>query len=122
VITEQIIMMKAWAVTEIGPATNLKVVELPKPVAGGRDLLIKLVAAATNPIDCKKRSTNFGAGPVGAPAVQGWDGCGVVEAVGERGESLIPTLNFPVSRFQVGDEVFFAGDVSRPGCNSEYAR
>jgi zinc-binding alcohol dehydrogenase family protein len=39
----------------------------------------------------------------------GWDAAGVVEAVGEA-----------VSLFAPGDEVYYAGSIVRPGCNSQY--
>eukprot|EP01127_Copromyxa_protea_P000492 TRINITY_DN10408_c0_g1_i1.p1 TRINITY_DN10408_c0_g1~~TRINITY_DN10408_c0_g1_i1.p1 ORF type:complete len:352 (-),score=81.61 TRINITY_DN10408_c0_g1_i1:50-1069(-) len=104
--------MKAWAITEYGPSSNLKLVDLPKPVPRDRDLLVKVVAVATNPIDYKKRSNWGNLDPTGkptGPAIQGWDGAGVVEAVGSK-----------VQKFKVGDEVFFAGDISRQGCHAEY--
>ena len=43
------------------------------------------------------------------PRVIGYDTSGVVEAVGED-----------VSLFKVGDEVFYAGDITRSGSNAEY--
>lgn len=82
--------MKAWAITEYGPSSNLKVVELEKPTPRDRDLLVKLVAVATNPIDYKKRSNWANLDPSGkpnGPTIQGWDGAGVVEAVGSKGKS-----------------------------------
>jgi NADPH2:quinone reductase len=41
--------------------------------------------------------------------VLGWDAAGTVVAAGKD-----------VSLFNVGDEVYYAGDVTRPGCNSEF--
>jgi zinc-binding alcohol dehydrogenase family protein len=43
-----------------------------------------------------------------APKVLGWDAAGVVEAVGPG-----------VTMFRPGDEVWYAGDITRAGCNSE---
>ncbi len=79
--------------------------ELPEPVPGPHDLLVRIEAVAVNPIDTKLRAA---VGPGAAPKQLGWDGAGVVSAVGER-----------VSRFRVGDPVMFAGDAGRAGCNAE---
>jgi len=100
--------MKAWGITEFGPATNLKVVDAKKPTPGDRDLLVKMSAVATNPIDYKIRS---GAIPsqIVEVGIQGWDGSGTVQEVGAK-----------VQRFKVGDEVYFSGNVFRPGCHAEY--
>jgi len=107
--------MKAFAVTEYKPAGDLsalKEVSLPKPTATSHDLLVKVKAVATNPIDYKVLA-NLGNPDApfdkDGPLVVGWDASGVVEAVGED-----------TSLFKVGDEVFFAGDVHRPGCFAEY--
>ncbi|KAF0654503.1 zinc-binding alcohol dehydrogenase family protein [Cyanobium sp. Copco_Reservoir_LC18] len=79
--------------------------ELPEPVPGPHDLLVRIEAVAVNPIDTKLRA----AVGVGDPPRQlGWDAAGVVAAVGER-----------VGRFRVGDAVMFAGDAGRAGCNAE---
>ncbi|TAN50798.1 MAG: zinc-binding alcohol dehydrogenase family protein [Methylococcaceae bacterium] len=79
--------------------------ELPTPEPGPGDLLVRIEAVAVNPIDTKLRGS-VAAGA--APKVLGWDAAGVVLAVGEA-----------VTGFQPGDEVFYAGDVLRPGCNAE---
>ncbi len=79
--------------------------ELPEPVPGPHDLLVRIEAVAVNPIDTKLRAA-VGAGD--PPRQLGWDAAGVVAATGER-----------VSRFQAGDPVMFAGDAGRAGCNAE---
>jgi zinc-binding alcohol dehydrogenase family protein len=78
---------------------------LPEPTPGPHDLLVRIEAVAVNPIDTKLRAA---VGPGMAPKQLGWDGAGVVAAVGEQ-----------VSRFQAGDPVMFAGDAGRAGCNAE---
>lgn len=81
--------------------------ELPKPTATGRDLLVKVNAISVNPVDTKIRSS---AGPAeGQYKVLGWDAVGEVTAVGED-----------VEHYQVGDKVWYAGDISRSGTNAEY--
>ena len=81
--------------------------ELPKPSPAGRDLLVKVEAISVNPVDTKRRMDPAKADT--QPRVLGWDAAGTVAAVGDK-----------VSFFSVGDPVYYAGDVTRPGCNSEY--
>ena len=84
--------------------------ELPSPELRPHDLLVRVEAVAVNPVDTKVRA---GVAPGGPPRLLGWDGCGVVEALGEA-------LVKDGSRFQPGDAVIFAGDVSRAGCQAEF--
>ncbi len=79
-----------------------------KPEPGPHDLLVRVKAVAVNPVDTKIRAA-LGEGPVDPPRILGWDAAGVVEAVGAA-----------VGDFSPGDEVFYAGDVTRPGCNAEF--
>jgi len=78
-------------------------IEQPKPAPGGHDLLVKVEAISVNPVDTKQRKVDSP-----APRVLGWDAAGTVEAVGPE-----------VTLFKPGDEVYYAGDVTRPGANSE---
>ncbi len=88
-------------------APSLVDIELPKPSPGGRDLLVKVEAVSVNPVDTKRR---LDAGNADSqPRVLGWDAAGTIEATG-RDATL----------FKAGDEVYYAGDVTRPGCNSEF--
>jgi NADPH:quinone reductase len=82
-------------------------VELPKPVPTGRDILVKVEAVSVNPVDYKVRAPK--ATVESAPRVLGWDAAGVVEAVGPD-----------ATLFKPGDAVFYAGDITRAGSNSEY--
>jgi NADPH2:quinone reductase len=81
--------------------------ELPKPEPAGRDLLVRVEAVSVNPVDTKVRASAKAARAT--PLVLGWDAAGVVDSVG-------PTA----SRFKPGDQVYYAGDITRPGSNSEY--
>lgn len=91
----------------IGRDDALLELELPRPSPGARDLLVRIKAVSVNPVDIKVRAS---AAPLdGAPKLLGWDAAGIVEAVGAE-----------VTSFQPGDEVFYAGDISRPGTNAEY--
>ena len=78
-------------------------IELPDPVPAGRDLLVKVEAVSVNPVDTKQRKLGSA-----TPKVLGWDAAGIVQAVGPQ-----------VSLFKPGDAVYYAGDVTRPGCDSE---
>jgi zinc-binding alcohol dehydrogenase family protein len=81
-------------------------IELPAPVASGHDLLVEVKAISVNPVDVKIRANV--APPEGEAKVIGWDAAGVVKAVGPD-----------VTLFKVGDEVWYAGDLTRAGTNSE---
>ncbi|MBB3118605.1 zinc-binding alcohol dehydrogenase family protein [Pseudoduganella violacea] len=81
-------------------------IELPAPVAGGRDLLVEVKAISVNPVDTKIRRNV--APPAGELKVLGWDAVGIVKAVGPE-----------ASLFRPGDEVWYAGALNRPGANSE---
>ncbi|CAG9258991.1 Zinc-type alcohol dehydrogenase-like protein [Paraburkholderia unamae] len=82
-------------------------VELPTPVPAGHDVLVRVEAVSVNPVDYKVRAPK--ATVESAPRVLGWDAAGVVEAVGPE-----------VTLFKPGDAVFYAGDITRAGSNSEY--
>ena len=79
-------------------------IELPQPAPTGRDLLVKVEAVSVNPVDTKQRKMGSE-----KPRVLGWDAAGTVAAVGAE-----------ASLFKVGDAVYYAGDVTRAGCNSEF--
>ena len=102
--------MKAIGYIKNLPITDdasLTDIELEQPVATGQDLLVKVKAIAVNPVDYKIRQN--------VPSdndqykVIGWDAVGEVVATGEA-----------VSQFKPGDQVYYAGDLNRQGCNAEY--
>ncbi len=98
--------MKAVAHT-FKDLASLADLELPKPVPGPRDLLVKVHAISVNPVDTKRRRDP--AKTDDKPRVLGWDAAGVVDSVGAE-----------VTLFGPGDAVYYAGDVTRPGANSEF--
>ncbi|MCP5421116.1 MAG: zinc-binding alcohol dehydrogenase family protein [Gammaproteobacteria bacterium] len=79
---------------------------LPDPQPSGHDLLVEIKAVSVNPVDTKIRKN--AAPPEGQWKVLGWDAAGVVRAVGPD-----------VTLFRPGDRVWYAGDVTRQGTNSE---
>ncbi len=101
--------MKAIAYRQHGlPADNtesLVDLDLPVPTPGPRDLLVAVRAVSVNPVDTKIRRN----AETTEPRVLGWDASGVVQAVGDA-----------VTMFKPGDEVFYAGSITRPGTNSEF--
>jgi zinc-binding alcohol dehydrogenase family protein len=101
--------MKAIAYREAGAATRPDAfveVELPQPEPGPRDLLVRVKAVSVNPVDTKVRAS---ARPKNGEArILGFDAAGVVEAVGSE-----------VTLFRPADEVFYAGEITRPGSNAE---
>ncbi len=72
----------------------------------GQDLLVEIKAISINPIDTKVKQT---IAKDSGPKILGYDACGIVCAIGEK-----------VSLFKVGDEVFYAGDVTRDGSNATH--
>jgi NADPH:quinone reductase len=84
-------------------AHTFEEIELPTPVAKGRDLLVQVEAISVNPVDYKQRKAGSP-----TPRVLGWDAAGTVQAVGPQ-----------ATLFKPGDAVYYAGDVTRPGANSE---
>lgn len=102
--------MKAVALTRYLPIDNpeaLRDVELEKPSPTGRDILVAVKAVAINPVDTKVRAPKDDVEIT--PRVIGYDASGVVEAVGSE-----------TTLFEVGDEVYYAGDITRSGTNQEF--
>ena len=86
------------------PAQQL---ELPTPQASGHDLLIKIDAIAVNPVDTKVKASIKD--NVASAKILGWDATGTVIAIGDA-----------VELFKVDDKVFYAGDITRPGCYASH--
>ena len=101
--------MKAIGYNHAGPITApdaLIEFETETPGLGPRDLLVEIRGIAVNPVDVKVRANMA---PEKGTKVIGYDAAGVVRQIGRD-----------VSKFNVGDEVFYAGDLTRPGTNSEF--
>ena len=102
--------MKAVGLTQYLPIDNpdsLMDIELDIPSPQNRDVLVKVHAIAVNPVDTKIRKPKDKV--EATPKVLGWDAAGEVMGVGDA-----------VTLFKVGDLVYYAGDVTRSGCNAEY--
>ena len=104
--------MKAVGISNYLPVDDEKCfIDFETPIIQptGRDLLVQVKAIAVNPVDTKVRGGRGDTSTENPPRVIGWDASGIVEATGPD-----------VTTFAVGDEVYYAGDLTRPGCNSEY--
>ncbi len=102
--------MKAIALYQYRPATDpdcFTEVDIEQPKPGARDLLVRVKAISVNPVDYKVRAS--AKEKLSTPRILGWDAAGIVEEVGNE-----------VSLFKPGDEVYYAGSITRPGCNSEF--
>ena len=99
--------MRAVGYTDPGPIDrpdSLVDFDLPEPIPGDRDLLVEVKAVSVNPVDTKVRRATTPA--PGDRRVLGFDAAGVVVGVGKA-----------VEGFKIGDEVFYAGSIARPGTN-----
>lgn len=86
---------------------SLQDIEVSKPKAAGKDILVEVKAISVNPVDFKIRQSR-------TPEVEeweiiGWDATGIVKEIGED-----------VELFNVGDEVWYAGEFTRQGSNAQY--
>lgn len=91
----------------IEDANALIDVDIDQPQAPeGRDLLVTVKAISVNPVDTKIRAPKDQT--ESSPRVLGWDAAGEVVAVGSD-----------VEYYKVGDLVYYAGDITRAGSNSE---
>ncbi|WP_132124218.1 NADP-dependent oxidoreductase [Actinocrispum wychmicini] len=85
--------MRAISQDTLGGPEVLTEVELPRPVPGPSQVLVRVHAAALNPTDYGHRAKGMFLGE--PPFVLGWDVSGVVESVG-----------LGVTLYKPGDEVF----------------
>ncbi|MXW87936.1 MAG: alcohol dehydrogenase catalytic domain-containing protein, partial [Boseongicola sp. SB0667_bin_21] len=99
--------MKALGYSERGPVSAPNSVvefDADMPAPGARDLLIEVRGVSVNPVDVKVRANR----PPEGTRILGFDAAGVVKEVGAD-----------VTTFKPGDEVFYAGEFTRPGSNAE---
>jgi len=103
--------MQAIQIQEFGDPQVLQVEEISIPAPGPGELLVRVHAAAVNPVDTSIRAGRAG-GLSGAelPYVPGFDVSGIVTAIGAD-----------VVNFKVDDEVFAMVDLRRGGTYAEYA-
>lgn len=104
--------MKAIAYKQAGPITaadSLIEIETETPQIQDHDLLVEILGISLNPVDVKVRAMAQFGPEKGQSKIIGYDAAGIVRRVGSA-----------VSKFKEGDEVFYAGEFTRPGTNSQY--
>ncbi|MEM0947585.1 MAG: zinc-dependent alcohol dehydrogenase family protein [Pseudomonadota bacterium] len=101
--------MKAQVITAHGGPEVFETAELPDPVPGSGQVLIRQEATSVNPVDYKIRQLGLGLAPA-LPAVLGADIAGTVVAVGDGVAELV-----------AGDKVWGAagGVAGQPGAYAE---
>lgn len=104
--------MRAMVITRFGGPEVFEKQEIERPSARRDELLVRVVASGTNPVDAKLRQNASWAG-LTPPLVLGYDVGGVVEEVGDG-----------VTGFQVGDEVYYTPEIfgNSFGSYAEYNR
>lgn len=103
--------MKAYVINRFGPAEVFEAVELPVPLVGTRQLLVRVAASSINPLDYKLRRGELPGFTHSFPAILHGDVAGTVCAIGQG-----------VTEFAVGDQIYAcAGGVrGRQGALAEY--
>jgi NADPH:quinone reductase len=91
--------MRAMVITNFGGPDVFRHQDIERPEPGPGELLVRVVASGTNPVDAKIRQAGTWA-QIPLPAVLGYDVSGVVEAVGPG-----------VNGFQAGEEVFYTPEI-----------
>jgi NADPH2:quinone reductase len=91
--------MRAIVLPRFGGPELFEVRDVPTPTPGPGQVLVRVIASGTNPIDAKLRQNGTWAG-LQPPVVLGYDASGVIEQVGPG-----------VTEFKPGDEVFYTPEV-----------
>jgi NADPH:quinone reductase len=101
--------VRAMVTPQFGGPDLFEEWDVEKPHPGAGEVLIRVVAAGTNPVDAKFRAAGGSVG-LEAPIVLGADISGVVEEIGPGVTDLAPD-----------DEVYYTPEVLGPGSNGAYA-
>lgn len=102
--------MRAMVITRFGGPEVFERQEIERPIPAPGEVLVRVVASGTNPVDAKLRQNASWAG-LTPPLVLGYDVGGVVEEVGEG-----------VTTFKAGDEVYYTPEIfgNRFGSYAEF--
>ncbi len=101
--------MRAMLMPEFGGPDLFEEGDVERPSPGPGQVLVRVMAAGTNPIDAKLRESGDSLG-LEAPVILGADVSGVIEEVGPGVTDLSP-----------GDEVYYTPEIFGPGSNQAYA-
>lgn len=102
--------MKAMGMERHGDASELRLLDLERPVPSSHQVLVRVVCSSVNPADIRARAPSAQRViPRTFPLVLGYDVSGVVESVGDS-----------VRGFAVGDAVFGSPALTGQGANAEY--
>ena len=101
--------MRAMVLSKLGDVNFFELCEVNKPSVGTGNVLVKIFASGTNPVDAKIRSGYWGKPSL--PIILGYDAAGIVEETGEG-----------VTDFKPGDEVYYTPElIGNPiGTYAEY--
>lgn len=101
--------MKAMILTSFGGPESFELRDVPKPVPGSGQVLVRVHATSINPLDYQVRRGDY-PDLVPLPTITGHDVSGIVEAVGPG-----------VTAFAPGDEVWYTPQIfDGPGSYAEY--
>ncbi len=101
--------MRAAVLPRFGGPELFEVRQVEKPAAGPGELLVRVIASGTNPVEAKIRQAGYGMG-MDPPIILGFDVSGVVEEIGPG-----------VREFSPGDAVFYTPEISgQSGSYAEY--
>jgi NADPH:quinone reductase len=101
--------VRAMVIPQFGGADLFEERDVERPRPGASEVLVRVVAAGTNPVDAKLRANGSSAG-LEAPIILGADISGVVDEVGPGVTDLAP-----------GEEVYYTPEVFGPRSNGSYA-
>ncbi len=101
--------MQAVVIERSGGPEVLEIRDVPAPVPGPGELLVRVRASGVNPLEAKIRQDPASRG-ISLPAILGYEASGVVEALGPG-----------TTGWAVGDEVFYRADFlgNRQGTHAE---
>ncbi len=101
--------MKAMLLKTFGGPESFELCEVPKPVPGVGEVLVRVYATSVNPLDYQVRRGDY-ADMVALPAISGHDVSGVIEEIGAGVEAFAP-----------GDEVWYTPQIfDGTGSYAEY--